>query len=168
MPGRAGRNRTRDPFYYWNNTASMKPEAQALATRLGLDIPVNTIYGYKSGLIYPIRRLIITAEDTPENYALLLGPLWNAKAMDIIKKTRIEGSPRRAPREPTKEEEVELRKIGEMQEILAKQMGEKQKVENKNIKEMCTKMGNDWASNLGTLMQVVNGRNQGVGGSVKE
>ena len=51
MPGRAGRNRNRDPHYYWNNTASTKPEAQALATRLGLDFPINQADGFKSGLV---------------------------------------------------------------------------------------------------------------------
>ena len=51
MPGRAGRNRTRDPHYYWNNIASTKPEAQSLATRLGLDFPINQLDGFKSGLV---------------------------------------------------------------------------------------------------------------------
>lgn len=51
MPGRAGRNRSRDPFYYWNNTASYTPEAQALATRLGLSFPTDSPYGFKSGLM---------------------------------------------------------------------------------------------------------------------
>ncbi|KAG8532349.1 uncharacterized protein KY384_002834 [Bacidia gigantensis] len=90
MPGRAGRNRARDPFNYWNNTAPTKPEAQALAARLGLDFPSNSPHGYQCGLVYPIRRLIVTGEDSPENYAILLGPLWETKAMNIIKETRIE------------------------------------------------------------------------------
>lgn len=54
MPGRAGRNRNRDPFYYWNNTAHTKPEAQALAADLRLEFPaggqMNT--GFKSGIVY--------------------------------------------------------------------------------------------------------------------
>ena len=41
MPGRAGRNRNKDPHFYWNNIASTKPEAQSLATSLGLDLPSN-------------------------------------------------------------------------------------------------------------------------------
>lgn len=41
MPGRAGRNRNRDPFYYWNNAAHTKPEAQQLAAELALEISVG-------------------------------------------------------------------------------------------------------------------------------
>ena len=51
MPGRAGRNKTKDPFYYWNHVASTKPEAQALATRLGLDFPADLHDTPKSGLM---------------------------------------------------------------------------------------------------------------------
>ena len=51
MPGRAGRNKAKDPFYYWNNVASTKPEAQALATRLGLDFPAHLQDTPKSGLM---------------------------------------------------------------------------------------------------------------------
>ena len=50
MPGRSGRNRARDPHYYWNNTASTNPEAQELATRLGIEFPSNQNDGFKSGL----------------------------------------------------------------------------------------------------------------------
>lgn len=79
-----------------------------------------------------------------------------------------EGSPRWTPRAPTSEEEAELKIVREMQEILTGQMEEKREVENKDIREMCMEMGSDWASNLGTLMQAVNAKNQGVGRSVGE
>ena len=53
MPGRAGRNRNKDPHRYWNHIASTKPEAQALAARLGLEIPTaGAESGLKSGLMY--------------------------------------------------------------------------------------------------------------------
>lgn len=54
MPGRAGRNRHRDPFYYWNNTAHTKPEAQELAAELALEIPAGAqmTTGFKSGIVY--------------------------------------------------------------------------------------------------------------------
>lgn len=39
---------------------------------------------------YPIRRLIVTGEDTPENLAVLLGPLWEPHEGGTIKKARIE------------------------------------------------------------------------------
>ncbi len=54
MPGRAGRNHNRDPFYYWNNAAHTKPEAQQLAAELALEIPAGgqSTTGLKSGLMY--------------------------------------------------------------------------------------------------------------------
>ncbi|MCJ1424112.1 hypothetical protein MMC29_001999, partial [Sticta canariensis] len=87
---------------------------------------------------YPIRRLIITGEDTPVNLALLFGPLWE-KESAAVRKTRIEvllcpppgspshtaaqyldeGSPRWTPRAPSADEQAELAQVREMQELLA-------------------------------------------------
>lgn len=50
MPGRGGRNRTKNPFYYWNHVASTKPDAQALAARLGLEFPTAD-EGFRGGLM---------------------------------------------------------------------------------------------------------------------
>ena len=57
-------------WQYWNHEAHTKPEACALATRLGLEIPQGRAYA----MTYPMRRLIVTGEDTPENKAILFGP----------------------------------------------------------------------------------------------
>ena len=51
MPGQAGRNEPQEPFFYWNNIARTKPEAQALATSLGLDFPTDFQDTPKSGLM---------------------------------------------------------------------------------------------------------------------
>ena len=85
-----------------------------MASRLGLDFPEGR--GFKTGLMwdssfsllpeslapkavesssdlttrYPIRRLIATGSDSPENYAILLGPGWEQQAADIIAQTRLE------------------------------------------------------------------------------
>ncbi|MCJ1465209.1 hypothetical protein MMC07_003825 [Pseudocyphellaria aurata] len=141
MPERGGRNRSEDSFHYWNNVAPTKPDAQALATRLDLDFP-SSYYGFKAGLEYPVRRLIITGEDTQANYALLLGPLWENEG-DIIKRTRIavllsppplgspnhttaifldEGSPYRNPRPSTADEQAEMAKYREMEQTMARLM----------------------------------------------
>lgn len=58
MPGRAGRNRTRVPFYYWNRIAPTKPGAQALAAELGLDTPAagHSTTSFKSGILYVVPR----------------------------------------------------------------------------------------------------------------
>ena len=50
MPGRGGRNRTKKPQYYWKYVAGTKPEAQELATRLGLEFPTAS-EGFQSGLM---------------------------------------------------------------------------------------------------------------------
>lgn len=183
MPGRAGRNRTRNPHHYWNNIASSKTEAQSLATSLGLEFPSSEFDGFKSGLVYPIRRLIITGEDNPTNFAALLGPLWEVKTREIIEETRIAvllcpppgspdhkasafmdvGSPHWTPRSPSAEEEEKLGKVKDMKQRVASQMGGRQGVESKDIKDILTSMGPNWADNLGALNAAVNATNQGVG-----
>ncbi|KAI4150658.1 MAG: hypothetical protein LQ341_001059, partial [Variospora aurantia] len=181
----SGSNRTRDPFYYWNRIAPTKPGAQALAAELGLDTPAagHSRTGFKSGILYPIRRLIITGADTPANYTTLLGPLWNIKAADTIKQTRIEvllcpppgspahtasmhmdaDAPRYAPRGPSAEEEAELNEVRNMQQRLSEQMGVRSggDVESSDIKEMIMRMGGDWDTNLGALEVAVNNTVQG-------
>lgn len=181
MPGRGGRNRRKDPHYYWNHVASTQPEAQALAVRLGLEFPESYV-GFKSGLVYPIRRLIITGEDTPANLALLLGPLWEIKEGAIVKKTRIEvllcpppgspshaasqsldvGSPRWTPRAPNADEQVELAKVRDMQENIARQMQGRQDLDNSDLRQVLMGMGDSWAENLPMLETAVNSTHQNV------
>ncbi|KAL8658198.1 MAG: hypothetical protein Q9226_001197 [Calogaya cf. arnoldii] len=187
MPGRAGRNRNRDPSFYWNHMAHTKPEAQALAAELRLEIPAGGQMptGFKSGILYPIRRLIVTGTDNPTNYTSLLGPLWESKAAEIIKQTRIEvllcpppgspahmisqefdaGAPRWTPKAPNTEEEAEIRETRDMEQRLNNQMGERSggHVETSDIKEILMGMGGDWTKSLGSLQAAVNNTNQGVG-----
>ncbi|KAL8656038.1 MAG: hypothetical protein Q9210_000526 [Variospora velana] len=180
-----------DPFHYWNRIAPTKPGAQALAAELGLNTPAagHSMTGFKSGILYPIRRLLITGTDTPANYTTLLGPLWNIKAADAIKQTRVEvllcpppgspaytasmhmdaGAPRYAPRGPSTEEEAELNEVRNMQQRLSEQMGGRSgsDVESSDIKEIIMGMGGDWDQNLGALEVAVNNTVQG-GDSVKD
>ncbi|KAL8921820.1 MAG: hypothetical protein Q9208_005577 [Pyrenodesmia sp. 3 TL-2023] len=133
---------------------------------------------------YPIRRLIITGTDTPANFATLLGPLWESKGREAIKKTRIEvllcpppgspaakaseeldvGAPCRTPRAPNAEEEAEIKKVRDMEQLMNRQMGEQAggDVKTSDIKEILMGMGGDWTKNLGALEAAVNNRNQGV------
>lgn len=67
-----------EAFEYWTHIAYKKPEARALATRLGLDVPQGTMQGYKCGLIYPMRRLVISGEDSSANMAILFGSSWES------------------------------------------------------------------------------------------
>lgn len=131
---------------------------------------------------YPVRRLIITGEDNSTNFPILLGPLWESRAIGIIKETRKEvllcpppgspghklaehfdvGSPRWAPRAPSAEEEVELGKVTEMKQRVAGQLGGKKDVETKDIKDILMGMGGDWVNNLGALEAAVNSTDQRV------
>lgn len=73
------------------------------------------------------------------------------------------GSPRWAPRGPSTEEALEMGKMGDMKQRISGQLGGRQDVETKDIKDILTGMGGDWANNLGALEMAVNATNQGVG-----
>ena len=74
---------------HWNYTAASHPEAQALARRVKLEFPDREDFNLHRPLTYPLRRLVTTGEDTPENFRLLLGPNWEAAIKDDWKKYRI-------------------------------------------------------------------------------
>lgn len=54
-------------------------------------------------------------------------------------------------------------KMGDMKQRISGQLGGRQDVETKDIKDILTGMGGDWANNLGALEMAVNATNQGVG-----
>ena len=86
----------------------------------------------------------MTGEDSHENFAILLGPLWQKKSFDVIKAKRIEillcsfpgspfkqpaehlneGCPRWSPRAASGEEEVWVAEIRDKVGPIAKQMKE--------------------------------------------
>lgn len=125
---------------YWTAVAHSQPAAQALAERLGLSLiqPDAGTVGMKSGLIYPIRRLVVTGEDTPENMEILLGPEWEGcrRVWDECRMTVLatqgpdalpdspttaakastavildEGTTKFAPRPPSTKEEAKLERV---------------------------------------------------------
>ncbi|ORY63895.1 uncharacterized protein BCR38DRAFT_433388 [Pseudomassariella vexata] len=61
------------PVEFWLNQAHKNADARSLANELGLIFPNGDPYGFKAGLVYPIRRLVITGRDTPENFRILFG-----------------------------------------------------------------------------------------------
>ncbi|KAI4178876.1 MAG: hypothetical protein L6R41_008168 [Letrouitia leprolyta] len=77
-------------FEYWIQSAHQSPAAVDLAQRLGLDLPTPETQGFKCGLMYPMRRLVITGEDTPENRAIFFGPDWEAETKDLHQDCRVE------------------------------------------------------------------------------
>jgi hypothetical protein len=64
--------------HHWENKARQIPAAQELARRLGLKFPTSKKLDTSNELLkmwlYPIRRLVISGADTPENFKLLFGP----------------------------------------------------------------------------------------------
>ncbi|GAD98783.1 hypothetical protein PVAR5_7484 [Paecilomyces variotii No. 5] len=72
---------------YYNAIPYRVPEARALARSLNLTLPNgrgnNTAIG-------PLRRLIITGEDTPENLELLFGPNWKESTSRAHERIRLE------------------------------------------------------------------------------
>lgn len=101
---------------YWKTIAPSSAAARTLADSLSLKFSGEK--GYISGLEYPIRRLILTGEDTPENFTTLLGPTWETEG-NLIYNIRIEillsphmgdqASPRRTPRAANVQESAHIR-----------------------------------------------------------
>lgn len=131
---------------------------------------------------YPIRRLVVTGEDTPANLALLLGPLWEIKQGAVVKKTRMEvllcpppgspshaaskpldeGSPGWTPRAASADEQAELAKVSEMQALVARQMQGRDGFDNSDLKQVLKGMGSTWAENLPMLEMAVNSTYQNI------
>ncbi|KAL8804725.1 MAG: hypothetical protein Q9182_002417 [Xanthomendoza sp. 2 TL-2023] len=181
MPGRAGRNRNRDPYRYWNHVAQTKPEAQSLAQRLQLDFPTSP-NDLQSTLMYPIRRLVVTGEDTPENLTLLLGPLWEYHVGQCRHKARLEvlvcpppgsplsvsfkdhdrGSPPWTPRPANAKEAAEVAKVRDIQSKIVAQMGDRKDVTSIDTKMVLSHFGNQWVEVLPLLELAMNSTDQGV------
>lgn len=71
-----------------------------------------------------------------------------------------EGSPRWNPRAPNADEQAELVKVREMQEIMAQQMQGQEDFDSSNLKQVLTGMGDNWAENLPMLERAVNSTDQ--------
>jgi hypothetical protein len=122
---------------YWVHTTATNPSAISLARRLRLDLPKGDLYGFKAGMMYPMRRLVTTGEDTPENMATLFGPTWEKDVKKLHGDCRIEvllcpppgspshavathldqGSPMWTPRPPSEEEEKKIKQVREMSKM---------------------------------------------------
>ena len=131
---------------------------------------------------YPVRRLVLTGEDNPDNFTTLLGPLWQSVESKLIKETRIDvllcpppgspnhavsehldaGSPRWTPRPPNAEEEAELGKVKDMKSKVAKQLGDRKDLNKTDLRELILSMGDNWVEGLPALQAATNSTNQGV------
>lgn len=77
---------------YWNDTAHKKSDTRALAARLGLQLPDGLAPGIESGLMYPMRRLIIAGEDTPEKQSSSVRAILGSKHCAATKTDSSTGS----------------------------------------------------------------------------
>ena len=135
---------------------------------------------------YPIRRLVVTGKDTPENMAILLGNNDPSLVEDIRKMMRIEvllnpppgspmyvvakvngydrNSPIWTPREPSAEEKERLGKIRDMQERITRHMGIRN-IEFDTIKMqdfLVAHFPTDWSQQLPYYQDAINSMDQGV------
>ncbi|KAJ9314769.1 hypothetical protein DTO271D3_5015 [Paecilomyces variotii] len=72
---------------YYNEIAYRVPEARALARSIKLTLPKGQ---GSNNVIQPLRRLVITGEDTPENLELLFGPNWKESSSQVHERIRLE------------------------------------------------------------------------------
>ncbi|ORY56421.1 uncharacterized protein BCR38DRAFT_414572 [Pseudomassariella vexata] len=118
--------------HHWVYEAHLNEEARALAESLNLNLPQGSPGGLESSLLYPLRRLIVTGQDTLGNMQLLFGvttvPDLHAEAREIvlvdsaahmnvpsapIAGSLDDGCPYWAPRPASPEEEDEIRRHSE-------------------------------------------------------
>ena len=72
---------------YWTEIAHTTAAAHNLCNRLGIQLRKGTP-GIYTSITPPIRRLVITGEDRPKNFALLFGPSWVVDILEEWKRIR--------------------------------------------------------------------------------
>lgn len=130
----------------------------------------------------PIRRLIITGKDTPENFALLLGPRWKTEEHTIEEQrlcihlepppgspyftmfAAVDGDvPRPTSLRPlSADEEAKLRKIRDLQAVVRSHLGDRKKVTNEDMVATLSSFGEAWAETLPLYQIAINTMDQGV------
>lgn len=128
-------------FFFWNDEACKDARARALAESIGLEFP-TTMYSFKAGLKYPLRRLVVTGTDTPENFGLLFGsqeiPEGHAETRkEVLMAAGMsagspmaamggfydQGCPRWSPQPASEEEEKEIQKQVEFSRAFSSFLG---------------------------------------------
>jgi hypothetical protein len=135
----------------------------------------------------PIRRLVVTGKDTPENIMKLVGPNDKDAVEQIHKDTRIEvllrppqGSPMYAvaafgkldencppwtPRGASAAEDEEVTKIKDMQELIRRHMGSRSmsSINSRDMRDiLVNNFGGGWSDALPRYQHAVNAMDQGV------
>ncbi|GKT46271.1 uncharacterized protein ColSpa_06452 [Colletotrichum spaethianum] len=175
--GAAGSAGTKsDAYTYYNQFARSSPDAQSLLRSLHLD-PASA-----EGTAKPLRHLVITGLDSPENMKRLFGP----NALDIMKEdhesARLEvfldpprGSPsykmssyddcsalHRSMRPPTEVEQQKLQELRDMQQLIRQKVGVGKSPSKGDMQSILTSFGPNWPTKLQLYMLAVNTMDQGV------
>ncbi|KAK2050621.1 hypothetical protein LZ31DRAFT_547905 [Colletotrichum somersetense] len=165
-----------EPYTYYNQIARKSPDAQKLLRALRLD-PASP-----EGTAKPLRRLVITGQDSPENMKLLFGPSSLVNMKEEHENARIEvlldpprGSPSynlskfmddpsltRSVRPPTEAEKQKLQEVREMQQRIRQKVGAGNTPSSGDMKSILSSFGPDWPEKLPLYMSAANTMDQGV------
>ncbi|KAF8864274.1 hypothetical protein BDZ45DRAFT_797380 [Acephala macrosclerotiorum] len=145
-------------FEYYQRVAPNSPEAQELAREIGLKLPGPSVH--PQGIMAPIRRLVITGKDTPENIPKFISRSDGGEVRQCHKDIRLEihlqcprGSPNFAvivrgeydencppwtPREACIEEARRTGEIRDVQEKIRRHMGNRNmsSINNKDMTDI--------------------------------
>ncbi|KAI1092948.1 hypothetical protein F5B19DRAFT_452383 [Rostrohypoxylon terebratum] len=181
-----------DCLDYYINIAPYDPKAQALATEIHLTLPNPgyPIVGSKypnAAFDFPMRRLVRTGKDTPENIALFFGQKTTEEINLAHKENRMEallnppmGSPmdvmargskwdENCPplnvRRPSDAEAEELRAIRQMQETIRQHMGSRgvEDVTSNDMRDILVKhFGPRWPDMMQVYQHALNSMDRNV------
>lgn len=65
------------------------------------------------------------------------------------------------PRPPSADEQAKMEKVKALKALIDEHMGERKKIETKDMREILESMGGDTGDNLSTLEGALNSRDQG-------
>lgn len=75
--------------HYWNYSAHLTQSAWKLTSKIGIQFPCQHPSVYVRSIIYPMRRLVMTGEETAENLAILFGPTWQTDTSMVYRVCRL-------------------------------------------------------------------------------
>ncbi|KAI0885385.1 uncharacterized protein GGS22DRAFT_143058 [Annulohypoxylon maeteangense] len=175
-----------DDLEYYQKVAAHDAKAQDLANEIGLVLPTAT---NKSSLALnlPIRRLVLTGKDTPENFSLFFGQNKSnsvtqahksnrmealldppaGSSMDVMARSRKfdENCPPRNVRPPSQAEAGEIKKIRDMQETIRRHMGARgvEDVTSSDMRDILVKnFGNRWSEALQVYNHALNSMDRNI------
>jgi hypothetical protein len=130
----------------------------------------------------PIRRLIVTGKDTPQNMTLLLGPNWKNTILKTYEEARLEvlinpppGSPSYvinffhdkttpwfSPRPATAAENERLQNVLEMQNLIRQCLGPRKEPTSHDMMTILSRFGSKWDRALSDYQLAISTMDQGV------